>query len=390
MSQLIHSDPNMVPVRQQQEAAVQIASSRQAQEVQAAIVMARRFPRNYVEARNRVLAACTRRKLAEQAAYEYSKGGLEITGPSIRLAETLAQCWGNVDFGIIELEQRDGESTVMSYCWDLETNCRQTKVFQVAHEIKSHKSIKRLWDPREIYELVANQGARRLRACILGIIPGDVVDEALEACDKTLESQTGGKPLAERARELVAAFADLGVSENDIQVRLGHNLQSLTERELIGLGKIFCSVRDGMSKKEDWFSALRAQPGQVAHEFPSVPPVPKAAVPLGQPEPVSAPAPAPAPAAAPTPAPTPAPAAPAPASAGPWYSPLLGDPVTLPILKVFLDEHRALKMHNLDTPMDTWRNRLLSDVTKARSTIMGWWDSTGKELYDADGGEKLP
>jgi hypothetical protein len=68
----------------------------------------------------------------------------------------------------------------------------------------------------------------------------------------------------------------------------------------------------------------------------------------------------------------------------------LGDPVTLPILKVFLDEHRALKMHNLDTPMDTWRNRLLSDVTKARSTIMGWWDSTGKELYDADGGEKLP
>ena len=38
--------------------------SRQAQEVQAAMVVAKRFPRNEVESHNRILNACKRRSLA--------------------------------------------------------------------------------------------------------------------------------------------------------------------------------------------------------------------------------------------------------------------------------------------------------------------------------------
>lgn len=107
--------------------------SRQAQEVQAAMVIAKKFPRNEVESFNRIMQACKRRSLAEQAMYEYPRGTTKVTGPSIRLAEAMAQNWGNIDFGITELEQRSGESQVMAYAWDLETNTRQTKIFAVPH-----------------------------------------------------------------------------------------------------------------------------------------------------------------------------------------------------------------------------------------------------------------
>ena len=100
--------------------------SRQAQEVQAAMVIAKKFPRDEVESFNRIMRACQRKKLAEQSMYEFPRGTTKVTGPSIRLAEAAAQNWRNIDFGVIELEQKNGESQVMAYAWDLETNTRQT------------------------------------------------------------------------------------------------------------------------------------------------------------------------------------------------------------------------------------------------------------------------
>ena len=149
-------------------ATVDVAQTRAAQEVQAAMVVAKKFPRDTIAAERRILDACKRPALARAAAYEYQRGGGTITGPSIRLAEVAAQAYGNLDFGIIELEQRNGESSVMAYAWDLETNTRSTKVFTVKHERRVGRGdenavIKRLSDPRDIYEMVANNGARRLR-----------------------------------------------------------------------------------------------------------------------------------------------------------------------------------------------------------------------------------
>ena len=71
--------------------------------------------------------------LAQSAVYSYARGGSSVTGPSIRLAEMLAQNWGNIQYGIRELSSENGESTVEAFAWDVETNTRQTKVFQVPH-----------------------------------------------------------------------------------------------------------------------------------------------------------------------------------------------------------------------------------------------------------------
>ena len=151
-------------------ASTMVAQTREMAEAMASAHMAKAFPRDVVAARDRILNACTRPKLAEVACYTYARGGTEVTGPSIRLAEAVAQAWGNVTFGIRELEQRNGESTCEAFAWDMETNTRQTKVFQVPHIRHTKRGDTLLTDPRDIYELIANNGARRLRACILGII----------------------------------------------------------------------------------------------------------------------------------------------------------------------------------------------------------------------------
>ena len=231
---------------------------REIAEVQASIAIAKRFPRNQAQALDRIQIACQRPGLAESALYSYARGGTEITGPSIRLAEAIAQQWGNLDFGIREIEQRNGESTVEAYAWDLETNTRQKKIFQVRH--KRHTKAKPqgydLTDPRDIYELVANQGARRLRACILGIIPGDVVEAAQNQCEQTLKAKADIGP--EAMKKLVAAFEPFNVTKEQIEARIQRKLDSITAAQVIALRKIYNSLKDGMSKSEDWFEAQPA------------------------------------------------------------------------------------------------------------------------------------
>lgn len=231
---------------------VEVASSRQAQEVQASMMVAKKFPRDDDTAIARIHRACKRTSLAEQAMYAYPRGNTTVEGASIRLAEVLAQNWGNLDFGIVELSQKNGESTVMAYAWDMETNTRATKVFQVKHERHTKRGKTRLTDPRDIYELTANQGARRLRACILAVIPRDVQETALEECNKTLRGNSD-KPIRDRVRDMVLAFDQFGVTKEMIETRLGHVLDVTTETELVNLRKIYSALKDNMAAVGDYF-----------------------------------------------------------------------------------------------------------------------------------------
>lgn len=225
--------------------------ARAIQEVQAAMVIAKKFPRDPIVAMDRILQACTRPTLAEQALYSYNRGGTEITGPSIRLAEAMAQAWGNIQIGVRELSQSRGESSVEAFAWDIETNTRQSKVFQVPHVRHTRKGSYKLEDPRDIYELVANQGARRLRACILGLIPGDVTEAAVRQCEVTMKTNADTSPDA--VKKMADAFAEFGVTSEMLSKRLGNRLDAIRPAQIVQLRKIFTSLRDGMSAPSEWF-----------------------------------------------------------------------------------------------------------------------------------------
>ena len=230
---------------------VQAQTSKAVQEIQAALTIAAHRPRNQSAAFERIMQACDRPFLAEQAIYAYPKGGTSVTGPSIRLAEVLAQNWGNLSVGIREISQDNGVSEVEAFAWDLETNFQETKIFHVPHVRHTKKGSYKITDPREIYELIANNGSRRLRACIMAVIPGDIIDAAVERCKKTMSS--GKEPIGERIKKLITAFAEFSVKVEHIEKRLGHTMDATNESELVTLRAIYKSLKDGMAKREDFF-----------------------------------------------------------------------------------------------------------------------------------------
>ena len=264
MNEIMVHDGTGMQVRTSQ---TEMMMSRQAQEVQGAIVMAKKFPRDEVESFNRIVRACQRKGLAENAMYEYPRGGTKVVGPSIRLAEAMAQNWGNIDFGIIELEQKNGESQVMAYAWDLETNTRQTKVFTVPHIRSTKKGNVPLTDPRDIYEMVANQGARRVRACILGVIPGDVQDAAIDQCNKTM-SEGEKKPVIDLVRDMAAIFErEFSVPIEAIEKYIGCKSEGFSMNDLVRLKRVYKSLHDGMAKREDYFDLPRLKGEGVTDPF---------------------------------------------------------------------------------------------------------------------------
>lgn len=260
-NQMIIDDP-LCP--QPNETAISVEQSRAIQEVQAAVIMAKKFPRNEIAAYNRIIEACKRVGLAKQANYSYPKGKDDdgnpkmVTGASIRMAETLAKYWGNIQFGIVELSNQNGSSEVMAYAWDLETNTRQVKQFNVKHIRYTKNGSYKLTDPRDIYEVVANQGARRLRACILGVIPDDVLQAALKECRKTLAGDKS-EPIGDKIRRCVAEFSQFSVSQAMLEAKLGHKIEVTVADELVDLLGIWNSLKDKMSKVEDHFERPKVE-----------------------------------------------------------------------------------------------------------------------------------
>jgi len=193
------------------------------------------------------------------AIYQYPRSGQSISGPSIRLAEVIAQAWGNLDYGIVELSQKNGESVFQSFAWDMENNVRSERTFTVKHERYSNSGTKKLTDPRDIYEIVANNGSRRLRACILSIIPRDVIEKAEKAVNATLKANVD--ITKEGIEKMVAIYdVDLNVSREQIEAFLGCRLKDMQPAMMIRLRRVFTSIKDGFSSVEDYFKTETKKP----------------------------------------------------------------------------------------------------------------------------------
>lgn len=225
--------------------------SRAVAEVQAAMLIARQFPRDEKRACDLIINAFSRVALCEVAQYEYGKGGSEVRGPSIRAVEAIAQRWGNVHSAVDEIEQRPGWSTVRAYAYDAESGFQDSKVFQVEHIRHTRSGTYRIEDPREIYEHVANMGARRKRACLLAVIPADVVDVAMSQCDETLH--TNAEVTTEAMALMLEKFGAFGVTKEQIEKRIQRRLEAMTPAQLVNLRKVHNSLRDGMSGVAEWF-----------------------------------------------------------------------------------------------------------------------------------------
>lgn len=233
---------------------VAIEASRAIAEAQGKLVIAKRFPRDEVAAYAKAMEACQRPTMAAKAFYSFPRGGQTVEGPTIRFAEELARCWGNIDYGIKELSQDDGKSEMQAYAWDLETNAQSVQNFTNPHQREQGKKMVTLASQRDIYENNANMATRRLRSRILAILPSWFVEDAIAECKKTLAGKND-MPLIDRVKNMVVAFAKLGVTQEQIEKRLKRKIDTMNADDFTTFIGIYNAIRQGESKIADWFES---------------------------------------------------------------------------------------------------------------------------------------
>lgn len=277
--------------------------AREVAELQTQYLMAQKFPRDERVAMDRIIGSFQRPTLAERAQYEYARGGTSITGPSIHAAQAIATQWGNIEFGWREVSRgvaSDGVpfSEVQAFAVDLQSRVPSRIQFVVRHWRDTRQGGYKLKDERDIYELCANMAQRRKRACILSILPQDVVDSAMEQASLTLNSTADVSP--EALKKMVEKFAAFGVTKVQIEKRIQRSLESISPAQVVGLRRIYASLSDDMSKPAEWFEGVEsAEPREAAAAAvtaavkaatPAKPKATPAATPTSKPSPTPEPA----------------------------------------------------------------------------------------------------
>lgn len=270
--------PNAIalPARVGQGTAVE--QSRAVAEVQSAIVVAQQCPRNVPAAVSQMQDSCNQKMLAERAFYRFNRGGEDgnVTGATIQLARELARCWGNIQYGLVEMRRDDsyGQSELQAWAWDVQTNTRVSTTFIVPHKRFTKRGVKDLVDMRDIYESNANNGARRVREMIFSVLPPWFVEAAKDLCNATLR-HGGGVPLPQRIAEGIKAYESKGVRRDQLEAKLGRPSADWTDHDVAQLHIIYTSVERGETTLKEEFPPERV----TADEITSSVPKPKAAKP---------------------------------------------------------------------------------------------------------------
>ena len=224
-----------------------MAVEKEAKQMEIAMVTAKRFPRDYTLVEANVERNCSRQRLAAAAEYSFPRSGDTISGPSVRLMEVIAQCYGNIEFGVNEIQRYDGYSEGEAFAWDFENNIRMARKFTVPHFRDTKQGKKRVTDDRDIREIVMNYGARNMRACLERVIPRDLVDFALEKCRETLAAD--GKGLADRIANCKEAFKEFEIDAVLLERIIGEKCSNWNNGHLRLAIKYYTALKDGETTK---------------------------------------------------------------------------------------------------------------------------------------------
>ncbi len=243
--------------------------------VEARYIMAMRQPRNIDMVRLKVLDACKRSSFAETARYAKPIGGSKVEGPSIRFAEEVARCMGNiqVESAIVHEDQR--QRIIRITVTDLEANLTYPTDILVEKQVERRK----VRDGQQVIgqrmntsgqtvfiveatedELLVKAAAltsKAVRTAVLRLLPGDILDEAMEQVLLTLRSRDEKDPDAAR-KKLCDAFYGMGVSPENLVEYLGHPIAQSTPAELQDLRQVYAALKEG---EATWAKVMETRQG---------------------------------------------------------------------------------------------------------------------------------
>jgi hypothetical protein len=242
------------------ETAVSAVAAQVVASVQARYTVAIARPRNLDQVRVSLLNECRRPGFARVAIYN-KPIGQGVTGPSIRFAEAALRCLGNVLPEVITVFDDADKRIVRVSVTDLEGNVTYSKDVTVTKTVeranaKGQEVVGQRVNSRgsTVYIVRASDDdclnkenalvSKALRTVALRLIPGDILDEALDTVEETLRSKAAEDPAGERKR-MVDAFASIGVNPTMLVAHLRHPLEQITPAELSKLRGVYLAIKDG-------------------------------------------------------------------------------------------------------------------------------------------------
>lgn len=224
----------------------------EAAQIDQQIATAKRYPRDENEAVQKSIRLATYNvKIAQSCLYFRPVGRKDgrqnfAEGPSIRLAEVLKSSWGNLRCGTRVVGERDGQVFVQAVCHDLENN-----VFETCEEGKRiTRSDGSRYSEGQVAVTIAAVSKIALRNVIFSVVPKAYAEQILEACKQHIV----GDDREVLYKEIVASFAEMGVSEARIKASIDRReYPEGSNDEIVFLIGLNNAIKDGLCTIDEAF-----------------------------------------------------------------------------------------------------------------------------------------
>ena len=241
-------------------------------EVNAMYIMAMQRPRSEADARVKLLRACERPGFAAVAIYKKPVGKKKneetgrweqsfAEGLSIRFAEDAVRAWKNVLISSVVVTDDEQRRVLCVKAVDLESNVAEAIDIVVEKVVEKRQMrdgapplrvrTNSYGDPVYLYEaredevlVKANaEKSKAKRQVILGLIPGDILDEVKAKVYATRALENAQDPDAAK-KKVCDAFAVIGVKPSSLEEYLGHALDTCSPAEVLELQAVYVAIKD--------------------------------------------------------------------------------------------------------------------------------------------------
>ena len=247
-------------------------SQRVMAQIQMRTFMAQQNPRDLDQVRAEIIKECKRPGFAAAARYSLPRAGGRIEGPTIRFAEAAIRCMRNIAVETTTIQEDDRALTMRISVTDLEANV------PYEHEVTIQKRVERSYlkdgqvplgerinsSGKRVFLVEATEDdvlmktnaivSKAVRTLGLRHIPGHILEEAMELCQRVAAQADSADPTAAR-RVLFDAFASVGVKPVDLKEYMGNDLEVPSPNELAELRSVLAAVKAQEITWQDAFDA---------------------------------------------------------------------------------------------------------------------------------------
>jgi hypothetical protein len=221
---------------------------------------ARKYPRSVVQFKREALTLATEdEETAASCFYALPRAGKTIEGPSVRLAEIVAHCWGHLRVLTRDIDEAEKVVRAQTVCWDMQAN--------VAIGVEAARKIvdrngKRFNDDMIAMTFAACRSVA-FRNGIWKVVPFSFVKDVYEQAKLT----SIGKALTmeQRREKVLAEWAKMTVKTEEVCAIVGVKAAGdLTADHLVALNGLRTAIKEGDTNLDSVLAEVRSRPTTVS------------------------------------------------------------------------------------------------------------------------------